>query len=203
VALANYNDLVSAIGDWLARTDLADNAPDFILLAEARFQRELRVRQMLSQETGTVSTQVLALPSDFIEVHRLTLDTENDVPLEYRPLEDSELRVAGVTSGQPKWWTILGTNIRFYPAPDGTYSYTLDYYAKVPALNPGNTTNWLLTNAPDVYLFSALSEAEPFLQNDDRIALWKSKADMAIRSLNQSDMRSKRSNAPRRMRVVS
>lgn len=202
MALATYSDLVSAIGDWVARTDLATRAPDFIALAESRFNRELRCREMLTQATGSISAQTLAVPSDLIEVHRLTLDTQVDVPLEYRPIEDSESRVAGITSGIPLWFTVLGTNFRFYPAPDGTYTYTLDYYAKVPALTSSATTNWLMTKAPDLYLFGALAETEPFLQNDERIAIWQGKADGCLRSLNMADQRAKRTSAPRRMRVV-
>jgi hypothetical protein len=203
VALSNYSDLVSAVGDWLARSDLAARSPDFIALAEARINRELRVREMLDQVSSSVSEQTIALPSDFLEVYRLTLDTENDVPLEYRPIEDSELRVAGLTSGQPMWFSILGDDIQLYPAPDGTYDYTLDYYARVPALTSSATTNWLMTKAPDLYLFGALCEAESFLQNDERIAIWEAKFQAAKRSLNGADQRAKRSSAPRRMRVVS
>ncbi len=203
MALSNYSDLVSAVGDWLARSDLAARSPDFIALAEARINRELRVREMLDQVSSSVSEQTIALPSDFLEVYRLTLDTENDVPLEYRPIEDSELRVAGLTSGQPMWFSILGDDIQLYPAPDGTYDYTLDYYARVPALTSSATTNWLMTKAPDLYLFGALCEAESFLQNDERIAIWEAKFQAAKRSLNGADQRAKRSSAPRRMRVVS
>lgn len=203
MALANYSDLVSAVGDWLARTDLNGRTPDFIALAESRINRELRCREMVTQATGTVSTQAMALPVDFIEVVRLTLDTESDLPLEYRPIEDSELRIAGVTSGEPQWFSILGSNLRFYPSPDGEYSYTLDYYATVPALTAGNTTNWLMTKAPDVYLFGALAEAEPFLQNDERVAMWEQKFQDAKRRVNMADQRAKRTNGPRRMRVVA
>jgi hypothetical protein len=202
VAIANYSDLVSAIGDWLARSDLSARSPDFIALAEARFRRELRVREMLEQTTGSIATNSLGLPGDFLEVHRFTLDTASDLPLEYRPIEDVETRYAGVISGVPVIFTILGSNLILYPTPDGSYDYTLDYYAAVPALTAANTTNWLLTNAPDLYLFSALAEAESFLQNDDRIAIWKDRADMAMRGLNLANQRAARSNAPRRQRVL-
>lgn len=202
MALANYSDLVSAIGDWVARTDLATRAPDFIALAEARINRELRCREMLVQATGSISTQTLVVPTGLIEVHRLTLNTETDIPLEYRPIEDSESRVAGITSGVPLWFSVLGSNFRFYPAPDGTYTYTLDYYSAVPALTASATTNWLMTKAPDLYLFGALSETEPFLQNDGRVGLWKQKFDLSLRSLNMADQRMKRTSAPRRQRVL-
>lgn len=42
----DYATLKTAIASWLARADLTAAIPDFIQLAETRFNRELRVRQM-------------------------------------------------------------------------------------------------------------------------------------------------------------
>ncbi len=202
MALDTYSGLKSAVADWLARTDLTSQIPDFIAMAEARLNRELRTREMVTQATGTVSTQVLAIPADFIEVVRLTLDTDTDMPLEYRPVEDAESRVAGVTSGEPKWFSVLGSEFRFYPAPDGTYSYTLDYYRTLPALSDTNTTNWLLAKAPDVYLYGALCESAPFLQEDGRIQVWETRFQQTRRSLHAAESRAKRTSGPLRARIL-
>lgn len=203
MALDSYSNLQAAISDWLVRPDLTTQIPDFIALAEARINRELRVREMVTQATGTVATQSLAIPSDFVEVKRFTLDTASDMPLEYRPLEDSELRVAGTTSGQPRWFSVLGSEWRLYPAPDGSYSYTLDYYAKVPKLSASNTSNWLLVKAPDLYLYGALAEAYSFLLEEDREQYWASRFDRVKGSLHLAEARTKRTSGPRRMRVVA
>jgi hypothetical protein len=56
------------------------------------------------------------------------------------------------SSGQPRFFCLAGTSFRFAPVPDATYSSTLTYYAKVPALSAVATTNWLLTRRPDIYL---------------------------------------------------
>lgn len=203
MALATYSDLKTAVASWLARSDLTLTIPDFITLAEARINRELRTREMVEQETAAVSTQALAIPDDFVEVLRFTLDTESDRPLEYRPVEDSDLRVAGVTSGQPRWFSVVGGEFRFYPAPDGEYTYTLDYYARVPALSDSATSNWLLTKAPDLYLYGALCESAPFLQEDARLGVWESRFQAAKRSLHAAEARAKRTSGSRRMRVIA
>lgn len=203
MALATFDDLKGAIASWLVRTDLTAAIPDFITLAESRINRELRVREMVTQDSDTIAVQDLAVPSDFIEVVRLTLDTATDKPLEYRPIEDSESRVAGVTSGEPRWFSILGGNFRFYPAPDGPYTYTLDYYAKVQALSDSNTTNWLLAKAPDVYLFASLAEAYAFLLEEERETYWTGRFEKARMSLQSADSRAKRTSGPRRARVLT
>ena len=35
-----------------------------------------------------------------------------------------------------------------------------------------NTTNWLLTLAPDIYLYGALLESAPYIKEDARIQTW-------------------------------
>jgi hypothetical protein len=62
----------------------------------------------------------------------------------------------------------------FGPEPDGEYTLTLRYFAKPTVLRSVvNGTNWLTTNAPDLCLYGALLEAESFLKNDSRIAVWR------------------------------
>ena len=41
----SYSDLKTSIANYLARTDLTDQIPDFITFAENRLRRELRIRQ--------------------------------------------------------------------------------------------------------------------------------------------------------------
>ena len=43
----DYTTLQSTIADYLARTDLTDQIPEFIKLGEVRLARDLRIRQML------------------------------------------------------------------------------------------------------------------------------------------------------------
>ncbi|MCK8356920.1 hypothetical protein LXA28_18340, partial [Erwinia amylovora] len=38
-------------------------------------------------------------------------------------------------------------------------------------------TNWLLTDHPDLYLYGSLLQAEAYLFNDDRLAVWKTAHD--------------------------
>jgi hypothetical protein len=40
--------------------------------------------------------------------------------------------------------------------------------------------HFLIVNAPDLLLYGALLEAEPFLKNDARVGLWKSAYDIAL-----------------------
>jgi hypothetical protein len=59
-------------------------------------------------------------------------------------------------------------------------------------LSDSNTTNWLLDDHPDLYLFGSLARAEAYLKDDERVAFWKSAEDEAlsevIREANQKRM---------------
>src|SRR5262245_42814692 len=135
MALSDYNGLQLAIADWSNRTDLTAQIIDFITLAEARINNDLRVQAMISQATGSLTTgeTTLAQPSDFLQVELFQVSSNPAVVLEARP--SGEAVAADNTSvGGPKVYTIVGTNFEILPAPDNSYTYTLDYYAKVPAL---------------------------------------------------------------------
>lgn len=202
MALGTYTDLKASIAAWLARDDLTDRIPDFITLAEARMSRDLRLREQIKQATGSSSVQSIAIPTDFVEVFRFMLDTEDDIPLEYRPIEDADLRNSGNSADQPGYFSVSGASFKLYPAPDASYTYTIDYYATVPALSIDTETSWLLTKAPDLYLFGALVESAPYLLEDARLSLWESRYQAAKASLNMAEGRAHRTSGPRRMRVV-
>ena len=53
MAISTYSELQTAAANWLDRSDLSDRIPEFIALAEARFNRILRIRDM-----ETVSTAI-------------------------------------------------------------------------------------------------------------------------------------------------
>jgi len=56
MAISTFAELKTAAANWLDRSDLTDRIPEFIALAEARFNRILRIRAM-----ETVSTAILLL----------------------------------------------------------------------------------------------------------------------------------------------
>ena len=45
------------------------------------------------------------------------------------------------------------------------------YRANIPPL-ASNGANWLLTLAPDLYLYGALLESAPYIKEDGRIQTW-------------------------------
>ena len=77
--------------------------------------------------------------------------------------------------------------MEFAPAPDST-DYTLEivYYQKIPPLAV-NSTNHILDNHPDLYVYSSLSHSAPYLHSDERIGVWAGKYQQIIEQITKSD----------------
>ena len=67
MAFTNYTTFIAVVADYLARTDLTSQIPDFVNLAQNRMSRDLRVRQMLKVATTdtTGGDSTIALPAVF------------------------------------------------------------------------------------------------------------------------------------------
>ena len=191
MALTTYAELKTSVGDWLNRSDLTTAIPDFISLAEAQIERNLRTRQMISRSTATIDTEYAAVPADFLEVKSFKLNTNPPTPLQFETIDSMDnLSVVYNSSGKPAYFSVVGGQFRFVPIPDTSYMGELTYYAKLSKLSTSNTTNWLLTAAPDVYLYGALMQAAPYLQDDARIAVWASMYRAGLEEVTKADDRS-------------
>ena len=191
MALTTYAELKTSVGDWLNRSDLTTAIPDFISLAEAQIERNLRTRQMIVRSTASITTEYSAVPDDFLEVKSFKLDTNPVTPLQFETIDSMDtLSVTYRTATKPMFFTVVGEQFRYLPVPDAAYTGELIYYAKLSKLSTSNTTNWLLTSAPDVYLYGALMQAAPYLQDDARITVWASMYRAGLEEVTKADDRS-------------
>jgi len=195
MAITNYSELKSAIADWLDRTDLTDSIPNFIALTEARHKRDFKLRRLETRVTAnTVADQeYYSLPDNYIAMRNIQLNTDPKTPLEYLTPEQMDRVYAGSIKGKPKAYSIMVNDIQLRPTPDGVYQIELLYYKHVNPLSDSNATNEILDNHPDIYLYGALVEAEPYLQNDKRIQTWSSLYDRAKNDIIDSNERDRHS----------
>lgn len=175
MALTNYSDLQQAIADWLNRADLTQQIPDFISLAEGTLNHVIRSTYMVSSATVSVATsaQKASVPSDMLEPIYLQVTSSPSSPMEQvDPSQLIILRRARLrSSGTPRFFAVIGRYFEFAPVPSSSTSVDVSYYQKIPPLAT-NSTNWLLTNYPDLYLYGSLLHAAPFLMDDQRAVLF-------------------------------
>tara|TARA_B100000524_G_scaffold174283_1_gene89438 strand:+ start:2905 stop:3525 length:621 start_codon:yes stop_codon:yes gene_type:complete len=205
MALTNYTELQTSIAEFLNRDDLTAKIPDFIVLAEAQMNAELRHWRMEKRATASLDSQYTAVPDDFIQPVRFSIIGSTISSLSQTDSKTiTDLRTANNNpSGRPTEYTILDGSIEVYPIPDATYTLELLYYEKLDALNSGNTTNWVLTTYPNAYLYGSLLHSAPYLMEDQRINTWATFYQKAIDDINSEAVNSKTAAAGRRIKIRS
>tara|TARA_R100001244_G_scaffold126911_1_gene97365 strand:+ start:429 stop:1058 length:630 start_codon:yes stop_codon:yes gene_type:complete len=202
MAISNYSELQTAVANWLDRDDLAARIPEFITLCEARFNRSLRIRAMetLDISVDTVGGKsTVALPTGYVQMRDISLITSPITQLQYVTPEIMNRLNAGSLTGKPETYTIIANSILFGPTPDSAYDISMLYYKTFDPLTALAPTNWVITNAPDVYLYGALLEAEPFLMNDQRVQLWATALTQSITTLQEQDNKDRHSGSALRV----
>ena len=203
MAISNYSELKLAVADWLDRTDLTDSIPDFITLTEARHKRDFKLRRMETRVTANTiaDTEYYTLPDNYVAMRNIQLNTNPKTSLEYLTPEQMDRLYAGSNKGKPRAYSIIGNDIQLRPLPDSAYEIEILYFKHFTALSDSAPTNEMLTNHPDVYLYGALVEAEPYLQNDKRIQTWASFYDRAKKDIIDSNERDRHSGVAPTTRV--
>lgn len=190
MAISTYAELQTAIGNWLGRPGdplIAAIIPDWITLCELRINRELRLRAMEERATASVSSPFVALPSGFLAMRNLQLNTSPVTALDIVSPELIDRIAAGSATGRPRLYAVVNDEIQFAPAPDATYTAEMVYWKKLDPLSATTPTNWLLANAPDVYLFGALVEAAAYLGDDAHLGAWDTRYQSAVARLQAAD----------------
>lgn len=205
MAITNYDGLKATVASYLARTDLTEQIPDFIQLAEIRLRRELRLRQMLTSVTTSTTggDSTVALPSDFLQLRDLFVVTNPVRSLNFVSPSVFSRNGRVTESGLPVFYTIIGSEFKFAPAPDTDYTLEMLYYAAPEFLSTQTPSNNFLAVCPDLLLYGALAEAEPYLMNDARIQLWSAMYDRGVAQLTAADDQSEFSGVPMTMTLTA
>lgn len=205
MALTTFAELKSSIADFLNRDDLTSVIPDFITLAEADMNRNVRHWRQEARVSQTIDAQYEDLPSDFLEAVRYYVTSNDTNSLELisqgEMLERRERSLN--TTGRPQYYAITAGQAEFYPTPDGTYTAELYYVQRITALSDSNTSNWVLQYYPDAYLYGALVHSAPYLADDNRTAVWSSLYQNAIGAINMESEKAKFGGSGRRMKIRS
>jgi len=195
MAIGTYAELQTAVANWLDRDDLTDRIPEFIALAEAKMNRNLRISLMENVSTDILmagGTRDYPLPTGFTGMKEFHLTTSPITPLSYITPEMMNRMWAGSNTGRPQAFTLFsdaGTRkIRVGPSPDSDYTTSMLFLKKIDNLSVSNPTETMLTENPDIYLYGALLEAEPFLMNDARVQLWAGMLQQVAKDLQDRDI---------------
>jgi hypothetical protein len=173
--VTDYATLQTHIADTLNRTDLTSVVPNFIQQFEAQAKDDFRLRRLTDRGLVSVSADGLQLPSDLYSLE----SWYHDGATYFGPItlvgadQIGHLKGSHGDSGVPQFAAITAGRVRFAPEPDATYSTKMTYWQQVTTLSASNTTNWLLLDRPDIYIYGSLLESAPYLKDDQRVGLWQ------------------------------
>lgn len=190
MSIASYSDLKTSIANFLHRSDLTSMIPEFIADGEARIYNDLRIRAMETAFSATVASGTVSVPSGFLEWKFLYVDGSSAQKLSCLDAESIYTKYpTRAASGKPVFFAREGDTLIFGPYPDSAYTIKGRYYKRLAALSDSNTTNWFITDAPDLLRFAALCEAAPYLRDDSRVALWEAKYQAVKKRLEDTEKR--------------
>jgi hypothetical protein len=185
-ALADYLDLRLAVADHVGNRGLSDVMPRLVQTAEAYLNKELRCRQQVTYATLVFADGAAPLPADFLEIITVFDDFNN--PMRATQLADQR-RLGSMYSR----YSIDGTNININGY---TGNRDIQYYAKLATLTASPTTsNWLLADYPEVYLYAVGLQAAKFLKEVDLAQATKTLLDAAMSELRVGDERARWANS--------
>jgi hypothetical protein len=176
MTIATCAELKAEIQSYLwDRADIAARIPTFVRLAEAQMNRRLATtRSKIARVTFAIDAEFKNVPADFGGVVAWELNVAPVVQLNpMRPDQLSNVRDGRTTlTGKPYAYAVIGTQFRFFFAPDRSYTSELQYWQKIPALVADGDTNWVLADHPDAYLYGSLLQSAPWLHEDERVPTW-------------------------------
>lgn len=222
MSITTYTNLQTSVSDWLQRADMASRIPDFVTMFEAVCNRRLRLREMETSVGITLGTPTYALltetgdelvteadpdidltagaadlPTDYLTWRRVTWTGSPRTELEYVHPSILSAWYPTTPSGIPQHFTIEGSTLKVRPT-DSASMIEFDYYQRIPDLAT-NSTNWLLTAHPDLYLSGTLYEAFSFIPELEKALLWKARRDELFEEIKLLDKATK---GPSSIRVM-
>jgi len=174
MALDTYANLKTSISNWITHDDADTVADDLIDLFEADARLDDSIAQCYEAETRFSYTADasgpytrISLPTDWNgarQIRRNCYDMEAATPERFDVIaaENENASTNGTFAG---WYTIEGQYLRLHPALEENEEIELLYWKQITALDDTNTTNWLLTLAPNLYLYGSLLHAGSFIKS--------------------------------------
>jgi hypothetical protein len=181
--ITDYDSLVAeALSDaHFASARLSAKMPQLVQRASLRINRRLNP-QSADLETTLTSTpngRYLTLPTNYTVPLALWLEAfEPRRKLVYRDAVD--LGYTPIAS-YPERWTIDGVQIGLDRPTLAAYSFTFRYRDTLTLNATTSTTNWMLTNNPDIYLYRLMMEIATFARDPEAYTLYGAQYEEVMR----------------------
>ena len=198
MAISNYTNLQTGIADFLNRDDLTSVIPTFIDLAQGQINRDVRHWKMETTAQQAVGDDYAYMPDGWLEIKNAQYYPDINDYTKFSPLEylsqnafDERKMNSENKIGDPKYYTLSALDgsalMMLFPQPKASNDDRVNLsYLKSFDLGDSNSSNWLIEDFPDVYLYGSLIHAAIYLKDDERLALFSQMYGAAVQRVNAS-----------------
>lgn len=213
MSLDNFGHFKTALADLAWGEITTAQVGDFFTQAQSKMYRghgdgsdglarikPLRCAAMISSgtltpsATGTVTISS-AVSAAFLGFKEITPTAVYSRSLDYLDYWEFRKRADLAVAGPATVYSIEGDTL--YTGPYSTATLSAIWYQKFTALSLDADTDWVLTNAPQIYLDGCMADICAYLQ-DDREGAFRSKFAAGINAINLNDTVTKMSGAVKR-----
>ena len=193
-----YEELCTAIQDYVENTFSADQLALFTKEAEQRIYNSIQLPDLRKNVTGVITqdNKYLSCPNDFLSVYSMAvIDPDTDEYLYLLNKDVNFIREAYPNpndKAKPKYYAIFGpqsTNVNelsfiLGPTPDTDYDVELHYFYYPPSIVDAGST-WLGDNFDSALLYGSILEAYTFLKGEpDTMTFYRQRYEEAMNLLN-------------------
>jgi len=198
-----YGELKTLLAGYLHRSDLTAMIPNFVTLAQARLNHDIRHITMNGKSSieAIVNVADITLPSDFLHMIRLQVPYSSGYrTLKQQTLEQNTTFNENNSWGKevPRYYAIVSSSLaELAPTPVASVTLTCVYRRRLAAFTGDSATDDILTEFPNTYVYAAMVEATPYIQSDKRLGLWKALYDEEIMRIDDVNREAQWSDSPR------
>jgi hypothetical protein len=169
VPITSYDELQDAVASLRHRTGdttYTSEVPTFIALCESEMQIRLKLMEFETDASVTVTDGSGDLPAGFLGFRTLYWNGDTKSPLYYKsPAEFDALR--NNTGNTPAFYTISGSTLRLTEGATGTAIGVAN--VRFTTLSDSDTSNAILTNFPDAYLYGSAKHSAVWEEDDPAV----------------------------------
>lgn len=191
MSISTFDELQTALATYTHRDDTTFRIPEFIQMGEADLNRKIKTVDMEARATSTTPTnsRFMALPAGYMEIRSIYIQDPAKELLYLPPAALRDSVVSETNTAEPSAFTIKD-EIELDCIPDQAYTLETHYLKKYDIAT--DLTNWLLTNYPNLYLYSAMVHASIYEMNDARAQMFMGYVDNEIATVNRHEARKRR-----------
>ena len=186
-----YDSLVQDVIRYSERTDenFVNQIPRLIMMAEQAIAAEIKTLMQLN----VVNTAVLANNAVLQKPARWRKTTSmkiNGQPVMLKYMDYVSMYQSESDPGVPLYYGDYDyDHWALAPVPNQTYPLQIIYFSRIQPLDVTNQENLLTREAPQALLFGTLLQAQGYLKNQEKLAVWKSFYTEAIAALKTEDQK--------------